>query len=96
MCCNVSCRYPLFVALSQVLNIAVILFIIILGSFHVTPHFWTDAIPAGTPAPAGCGSGGGVLPCGFNGVLGGAAKVFFAYIGFDSVTTLGMCCVRCV
>jgi len=30
----------------------------------------------------------GFFPCGFNGVLSGAAKIFFNYIGFDSVTTL--------
>lgn len=71
-----------------VLNVCVILFIIILGAFHMHTKYWTDAIPAAVTVPAGCSGDGGVFPCGFNGILAGAAKVFFAYIGFDSVTTL--------
>ncbi len=61
-----------------VLNIVVILFIIILGSFHVHTKYWTQSIPNAVQPPSGCSGGGGVFPCGFNGILAGAAKVFFA------------------
>jgi APA family basic amino acid/polyamine antiporter len=82
-----------------ILNVSVILFIITLGSLHVDRANWTRAptaeelavmnAPKSTnPFPSGCSPHGGYFPCGINGVVTGAAKVFFSYIGFDSVTTL--------
>jgi amino acid transporter len=65
------------------LNMGVILFIIILGSFHVDTNNWTAPDPADGPdAPHTW------FPKGVNGIVTGAAVVFFSYIGFDSVTTL--------
>ena len=59
----------------------VILFIIILGSFHVNPKNWTPADPSDPTKTT-------FLPNGMKGVFMGAGTVFFSYIGFDSVTTL--------
>ena len=63
------------------LNISVILFIIVLGSFHVHSENWTIAEPGSGQQPS-------YFPMGMNGVLTGAATTFFSYIGFDAVTTL--------
>jgi APA family basic amino acid/polyamine antiporter len=52
------------------LKLAVILLVIILGSFYVNTANWTP-----------------FLPNGFGGVMGGVAAVFFAYIGFDALST---------
>jgi amino acid transporter len=52
------------------LKIAVILFVIIVGSFFIHPDNWSP-----------------FLPNGFSGVLKGVSAVFFAYIGFDAIST---------
>ena len=78
-----------------VMNITCISFIIILGSFYINTANWDPVLPQDNAEyntytlPSTCeGSGRGFVPCGFNGILKGAVKVFFSYIGFDSVTTL--------
>jgi APA family basic amino acid/polyamine antiporter len=48
---------------------------------HVNPDNWTPFIPPAEPTPDG-GSRFGVM-----GIFSGAAIVFFAYIGFDAVST---------
>lgn len=52
-------------------------------SFHSSP---TPASLAASPNPPP--AKGSYFPRGLNGVLTGAAQVFFSYVGFDSVTTL--------
>jgi len=74
-----SSNFNMFIT---VLNISVITFIIILGSFHITPSNWTSP-RNGDPAHEAT-----FFPTGGNGILTGAATVFFSYIGFDAVTTL--------
>ncbi len=86
-----------------VINVSCILFIIFLGSSRVNADNWTvDAhnYPIGggsgnataviiDAAPDDCeGSHTGFAPCGLNGIILGAVKVFFSFIGFDAVTTL--------
>jgi basic amino acid/polyamine antiporter, APA family len=53
-----------------ILKIAIILLVIVLGAFYVTPDNWTP-----------------FLPNGISGVMAGVAAVFFAYIGFDALST---------
>lgn len=52
------------------LKILIVLVVIALGFFFVTPDNWSP-----------------FLPNGFNGVLKGVSAVFFAYIGFDAIST---------
>ena len=59
----------------------VILFIAIGWSFVKSSNHTPYLIPAGTPGHEG------VFKHGWGGVLGGAAIVFFAFIGFDAVST---------
>ncbi|MDP9110501.1 MAG: amino acid permease, partial [Candidatus Eremiobacteraeota bacterium] len=61
-------------------KIAVVLFFIVVGIGHINP--------ANYHLPAGPTTGlGGFFPFGWTGMLGGAAFIFFAYIGFDAVST---------
>lgn len=57
-----------------VLKILVILFFIAVGVFLIKPSNWTTI-------------NGGFAPNGFKGISAAAAIIFFAYIGFDAVST---------
>jgi len=83
-----------------IVKVACVLFVIIVGAFYVNPANWTATDPA-NPAHSGFAPYGyaglsffgktiaGVTDAGGQplGVLAGAAIIFFAYIGFDSVST---------
>jgi len=68
-----------------VLKLAAVIFVIIAGAFFINPANWHPFIPepetiigeAGQPHQA----------YGWSGVLSGASAIFFAYIGFDAVST---------
>ena len=62
------------------IKVAVVLFFIAIGIGHINPANYH--LPPGPNAGAG-----GFLPFGWSGVLGGAAFMFFAYLGFDAVST---------
>ncbi|HEY4322798.1 MAG TPA: amino acid permease [Mucilaginibacter sp.] len=53
-----------------ILKIAIVLMVIIIGFFYVTPANWHP-----------------FMPNGFGGVMKGVSGVFFAYIGFDAIST---------
>ena len=59
-----------FNAAMVIVKVAVVLFVIVVGSFHIDPTNWQPFMPYGAP-----------------GVFKGAAYIFFAYIGFDAVST---------
>jgi APA family basic amino acid/polyamine antiporter len=59
-----------FNAAMVILKVAVVLFVIVVGTRHIEPANWRPFMPYGA-----------------SGVLKGAAYIFFAYIGFDSVST---------
>lgn len=64
-----------------ILKVAVVLFVIIAGAFYVDTANWTPFIPEVTTGSDG-------MPhFGVGGVLTAATIVFFAYIGFDAVST---------
>jgi APA family basic amino acid/polyamine antiporter len=52
------------------LKVAIVIAVIIIGFFYVTPANWHP-----------------FLPNGFSGVMKGVSGVFFAYIGFDAIST---------
>jgi APA family basic amino acid/polyamine antiporter len=71
-------------------KVAIVLFVIAVGAFYIDPKNWTPFAPFGYTGVSFFGhtlfgqSGAGGEPLG---VLAGAAMIFFAYIGFDSVST---------
>jgi APA family basic amino acid/polyamine antiporter len=72
------------------LKVTVVLFVIIVGSFYINPANWTPFAPFGMSGVSFFGHtlfgqvNAGGQPVG---MLAGAAIIFFAYIGFDSVST---------
>lgn len=67
------------------INLAVVSFVIIAGSFKTDSANWN--IPA-SEVPPGYGNGG-FAPYGFSGILKGAAICFYGFIGFDCIATAG-------
>lgn len=64
-----------------VLKVAVVLFVIIVGAFYVNTENWTPFIPAEIVDAKGDSH------FGWSGIITAATIVFFAYIGFDAVST---------
>src|SRR5579863_6793764 len=62
------------------IKVLVVLFFIAVGIGHINPANYH--LPPGPLAGAG-----GFFPFGLEGMFGGAAFIFFAYIGFDAVST---------
>ncbi|MBN8695794.1 MAG: amino acid permease [Bacteroidetes bacterium] len=68
-----------------IIKIAVVLFVIIVGAFYINTDNWTPFIPAEVTTIGEDGKE--IVSFGFGGVLTAATIVFFAYIGFDAVST---------
>ncbi|MCX5797115.1 MAG: amino acid permease [Elusimicrobia bacterium] len=72
------------------IKVAVVFFVIIVGAFYIHPSNWIPFAPFGLTGVSFFGhtlvgqTGNGGEPLG---MLAGAAMIFFAYIGFDSVST---------
>lgn len=72
------------------IKLVIVLFVIAVGAMYINPANWTPFAPYGYTGVSFFGktvfgqTGLGGMPVG---VLAGAAMVFFAYIGFDSVST---------
>ena len=60
------------------IKILVLLLFIIIGVFFINPQNWSPFIPS---------NNGGFGHFGWSGILRGAGVIFFAYIGFDAVST---------
>jgi APA family basic amino acid/polyamine antiporter len=78
-----------FNAAMVIVKLAVVLFVIVVGAFYVNPANWKPFSPYGWSGlsffgqPLGRADAGG-KPIG---MMAGAAMIFFAYIGFDAVST---------
>jgi APA family basic amino acid/polyamine antiporter len=62
-----------------VIKVAIVLAVIVFGAFYVHTSYWVPFIPPNT---------GTFGEFGWSGVLQAAAIIFFAYIGFDGVSTI--------
>src|SRR6267143_1156707 len=79
-----------FNAFMVIVKLAIVLFVIAVGSFYVNPANWHPFAPFGLTGIAFFGKTifGKTSPGGDPvGVMAGAAVIFFAYIGFDSLST---------
>jgi APA family basic amino acid/polyamine antiporter len=71
-------------------KLAIVFFVVIVGAFYIEPKNWEPFAPFGYTGLSFFGhtvfgqTGSGGIPLG---ILAGAAVIFFAYIGFDSVST---------
>jgi APA family basic amino acid/polyamine antiporter len=79
-----------FNALMVGIKIAAVLFVIVVGAFYINPDNWHPFAPYGWTGVSFFGKSvaGQSTPKGEPlGLIAGAAIIFFAYIGFDSVST---------
>ncbi|HXQ17399.1 MAG TPA: amino acid permease [Caulobacteraceae bacterium] len=87
------------------IKLSVVIAFICIGAFYVHPHLWSPLVPAQVPAPPpgtpmdmphqigrallDVITGAKGSHYGLGGVIHGAAVIFFAYIGFEAVSTAG-------
>ncbi len=87
------------------IKLTVVIAFIGIGSFYVNPHLWSPLIPAQIPAPppgtpmdiwsqigralVNIVTGNSHSRYGLEGVVHAAAVIFFAYLGFEAVSTAG-------
>jgi APA family basic amino acid/polyamine antiporter len=79
-----------FNALMVMIKVAAVIFVVLVGSFYINPDNWVPFAPYdwtgvsffGIPVTGQTNRSGEPV-----GMLAGAAIIFFAYIGFDSVST---------
>lgn len=67
-----------------VLKVSAIIFVIIAGLFFINVENWTPFIPEATTITE---NGVSHSAYGIGGVVAGASAIFFAYVGFDAVST---------
>ncbi|MCU0353004.1 MAG: amino acid permease [Cytophagales bacterium] len=68
-----------------ILKVSAVLFVIIVGAFYVNQANWTPFVPA--PEMVTGEDGNPHTAYGWGGIISGASAIFFAYIGFDAVST---------
>lgn len=66
------------------LKVAAIIFVIVAGAFFIDPANWTPFIPEPTVITE---NGVSHSAYGYAGIIAGASAIFFAYVGFDAVST---------
>jgi APA family basic amino acid/polyamine antiporter len=87
------------------IKVTVVVAFIVIGAFYVNPDLWTPLVPAAQPPPAAGESvglmsqigtalwdvvtGQNTGAFGIGGIITAAAVIFFAYIGFEAVSTAG-------
>jgi APA family basic amino acid/polyamine antiporter len=67
-----------------IIKVAVVLFVILVGAFYINTSNWTPFIPERAAVTIGEET---KMSFGYGGVMTAATIVFFAYIGFDAVST---------
>ncbi|XP_011633327.1 cationic amino acid transporter 3 [Pogonomyrmex barbatus] len=71
-----------------IINLITITIVIVAGSIKADPSNWSIA-PEDIPNSVKHGGAGGFMPFGVSGVMMGAAKCFYGFVGFDAVATTG-------
>nr|XP_033340431.1 cationic amino acid transporter 3 isoform X1 [Megalopta genalis]XP_033340433.1 cationic amino acid transporter 3 isoform X1 [Megalopta genalis] len=71
-----------------VVNLIVIAIIIVAGALNADPANWRKR-PEDIPKTVDHAGVGGFIPFGINGIMAGAARCFFGFVGFDAVATTG-------
>ena len=87
------------------IKLAVVVAFIVIGAFYVNPALWSPLVPAAQPPPPPGASTGLMAEIGtalwavftaqntgqygVSGIITAAATIFFAYIGFEAVSTAG-------
>ena len=66
------------------IKITVVVAFIVIGAFYVNPDLWSPMIPERVP-----GTATDQGKYGWEGVMSGASVIFFAYLGFEAVSTAG-------
>ncbi|KAF5273948.1 hypothetical protein FQA39_LY01063 [Lamprigera yunnana] len=69
-----------------IVNLAVVLFVVIAGSFKADFNNWKLPPPSNSNGTFGTG---GFFPYGATGVIQGAATCFYGFVGFDCIATTG-------
>jgi len=72
-------------AVMVAIKVGAVLFVILVGAFYVNPANWEPFAPYGWTAVPNPNPAPGTAPT--VGMMAGAAIIFFAYIGFDAVST---------
>jgi APA family basic amino acid/polyamine antiporter len=72
-------------AVMVAVKLGAVIFVILVGAYYVNPHNWTPFAPFGWTATPNPNPAAGAAPV--VGAMAGAAIIFFAYIGFDAVST---------
>ncbi|KAF1853266.1 hypothetical protein Lal_00009628 [Lupinus albus] len=67
-----------------IMKVSAVLFVIIAGAFFINADNWNPFIPAATMVREGENM---KEAYGIQGIISGAAAIFFAYVGFDAVST---------
>lgn len=70
-----------------IIKVVVVLFVIVVGAFYINTDNWHPFIPDAVPTLDKLGKATGEMKFGMHGVVTAATIVFFAYIGFDAVST---------
>ncbi len=68
-------------AVIVLLKVSAVILFIVFGLLHANPAHWTPFLPERSPGPDGA------MAYGISGVVQAAGVIFFAYLGFDSLTT---------
>lgn len=76
-----------FNTLMVIIKVAAVLFVILVGAFYINRDNWAPFAPYGWSGISFFGIPIGGQGDAAKGMLAGAAIIFFAYIGFDSVST---------
>jgi APA family basic amino acid/polyamine antiporter len=72
-------------AVMVAIKVGAVIFVILVGAFYVNPANWEPFAPYGWTAVSNPNPAPGTAPT--VGMMAGAAIIFFAYIGFDAVST---------